>query len=188
MGHFKSNLRDLQFNLFEVFKVDERLGCELDAETARDILRELERLATGPLSESFADTDRNPPTYDPATISVTLPESFKRSYRALWDGEWYRVWLPAELGGYGAPPSLVWACAELILGSNPAAFMYMAGPNFAMIVHRNGTEEQRRWAELMIERGWGATMVLTEPDAGSDVGAGRTRAGAQPDGTWHLEG
>ena len=66
--------------------------------------------------------------------------------------------------------------------------MYMSGPGFAAIVHRNGTPEQQRWAELMIERGWGATMVLTEPDAGSDVGAGRTKAVRQEDGSWHLEG
>jgi alkylation response protein AidB-like acyl-CoA dehydrogenase len=64
----------------------------------------------------------------------------------------------------------------------------MAGPSFAAVVHRNGTEEQKHWAELMIERGWGATMVLTEPDAGSDVGAGRTKAVRRPDGSWHLEG
>ncbi len=55
-------------------------------------------------------------------------------------------------------------------------------------MHRNGTEEQKHWAELMIDRGWGATMVLTEPDAGSDVGAGRTKAVQQPDGTWHIDG
>jgi alkylation response protein AidB-like acyl-CoA dehydrogenase len=188
MGHYRSNLRDLEFNLFEVFKVDGRLSSEFDSDTVRDALKELERLAVGPLAESFADADRNPPVYDPATFSVTLPESFKRSYQALWDGEWYRVALPSELGGYGAPPSVAWACAELILGSNPAAFMYMAGPNFATVVHRNGTEQQKHWAELMIERGWGATMVLTEPDAGSDVGAGRTKAVKQADGTWHIDG
>jgi alkylation response protein AidB-like acyl-CoA dehydrogenase len=51
-----------------------------------------------------------------------------------------------------------------------------------------GTPEQKRFAEQAIEREWGATMVLTEPDAGSDVGAGRTRAIEQPDGTWHIEG
>ena len=192
MSHYRSNVRDLEFNLFEVFDVADRLGhgefAEMDADTARDTLRELERLATGPLAESFADADRNPPVYDPQTFSVTLPESFKKSYRALWDGEWYRVSLPSDLGGFGAPPSVIWACAELILGSNPAAFMYMAGPSFATIVHRNGTDEQRHWAELMIERGWGATMVLTEPDAGSDVGAGRTRAIRQADGSWHIDG
>jgi alkylation response protein AidB-like acyl-CoA dehydrogenase len=192
MSHYKSNLRDLEFNLFEVFNVEQRLGsgafAEMDADTVRTILQELERLAVGPLAEPFADADRNPPVYDPATFSVTLPESFKRSYRTLWEGEWYRIGLPVKLGGYGAPPSVAWACAELVLGSNPAAFMYMAGPQFAAIVYRNGTDEQKRWAETMIERGWGATMVLTEPDAGSDVGAGRTRAVRQDDGSWHIDG
>jgi alkylation response protein AidB-like acyl-CoA dehydrogenase len=192
MGHFRSNLRDLEFNLFEVFRVQDGLGAApfdgVDADTVRGVLTELNTLATGPLAESFADADRNPPVFDPATHSVTLPQSLKDSYRALWDGEWWRLSLPAELGGYGIPATVQWAASELILGSNPAAFMYMAGPNFAAVVHRNGTEQQKRWAELMIERGWGATMVLTEPDAGSDVGAGRTKAFQQPDGTWHLDG
>jgi alkylation response protein AidB-like acyl-CoA dehydrogenase len=192
MGHFRSNLRDLEFNLFEMFRVQDRLGDApydgIDAETVRGVLTELNAVATGPLAESFADADRNPPVFDPATHSVTLPQSLKDSYRALWDGEWWRLSLPAELGGYGIPSTVQWAASELILGANPAAFMYMAGPNFAAVVHRNGTEQQKRWAEIMIDRGWGATMVLTEPDAGSDVGAGRTKAVQQPDGTWHVEG
>ena len=66
--------------------------------------------------------------------------------------------------------------------------MYLAGPSFAAVVHRNGTDQQKHWAQLMIDRGWGATMVLTEPDAGSDVGAGRTKAVRQEDGTWHIDG
>jgi alkylation response protein AidB-like acyl-CoA dehydrogenase len=192
MGHYKSNLRDIEFNLFEVFRIDERLGSgpfeEMDPETARTTLKELDRLATGPLAESFADADRNPPVYDPATFSVTLPDSFKKSFKALWDGEWWRMGLRSELGGFGATPSLSWAAAELLLGANPPAFLYMGGPSFAQIIYDLGTEEQRAWAELMIERGWGATMVLTEPDAGSDVGAGRARAVRQDDGSWHIDG
>ncbi|PXY31549.1 acyl-CoA dehydrogenase [Prauserella muralis] len=192
MGHYKSNVRDLEFNLFEVLGVQERLGKgvleESDEETARGVLTELNNLAVGPLAESFADADRNPPVYDPKTFSATLPESFKKSYQALWDGEWWRIGLTNDLGGFGLPPTVQWAASELILGANPALFMYMAGPNFAMIVDKNGTEEQKRWARIMIERAWGATMVLTEPDAGSDVGAGRTKAVLQEDGSWHLEG
>jgi alkylation response protein AidB-like acyl-CoA dehydrogenase len=192
MGHYKSNLRDLEFNLFEVFKVQDRLGKgrfeQADEDTARGVLVELNNLATGPLGESFAEGDRVGTTFDPKTHSVTLPEGFKRSYQALWDGEWFRLGLPVELGGFGIPPSVQWTAAELILGSNPAVFMYMAGPNFATVVDRNGTEEQKHWAQIMIERGWGATMVLTEPDAGSDVGAGRTKAILQEDGSWHLDG
>jgi alkylation response protein AidB-like acyl-CoA dehydrogenase len=192
MGHYKSNVRDLEFNLFEVFSIQDRLGKgpfeQADEDTARGVLAELDHLATGPLGESFAEGDRVGTTFDPETHSVTLPAGFKKSYQALWDGEWYRLGLPTALGGFGIPPSVQWTAAELILGSNPAVFMYMAGPNFAMVVDRNGNDEQKRWARLMIERGWGATMVLTEPDAGSDVGAGRTKAVSQADGSWHLDG
>jgi alkylation response protein AidB-like acyl-CoA dehydrogenase len=192
MGHYKSNLRDLEFNLFEVFGADKALGRgpfeQMDADSARDVLREMERLCTEDLAESFVDADRHPPVYDPKTYSVTLPESFKKSYAAVMDGEWYRLSLPENLGGLGASPSIVWAASEMMLGANPAVFMYMAGGNFAAIIDRLGTPEQRKFAQTMVDRQWGATMVLTEPDAGSDVGAGRTVAHEQADGTWHIDG
>ncbi|MUL40388.1 acyl-CoA dehydrogenase [Streptomonospora sp. PA3] len=192
MTHYKSNLRDLEFNLFEVFKRQDVLGSgpfeELDEDTARTILDEVNRLATGVVAESFEDSDRNPPVFDPATSSVTLPESLKKSYRAYMDAGWYNLDLPQELGGLNAPRSLAWAAAELILGANPAVHMYAAGPGFAKVLYQEGNETQKRIAHQAIERGWGATMVLTEPDAGSDVGAGRTKAVDQGDGTWHIEG
>jgi alkylation response protein AidB-like acyl-CoA dehydrogenase len=192
MSHYKSNLQDIEFNLFEVLRRQDLLGQppypELDEETVRGILDELERLATGPLAESFADADRNPPVFDPATHSVRVPESLRKSYRAYMDAQWYRIALPAELGGTQAPRSLHWAVAELILGSNPAIWMYASGHSMALALWELGTPEQKRFAEQAIEREWGGTMVLTEPDAGSDVGAGRTRAIEQPDGTWHIEG
>ena len=192
MSHYKTNLRDLEFTLFEVLRVQERMGvgpyAEMDHDTAHDILAELDRLARGPLAESFAESDRQPPTFDPETHTVELPAAFKKSYQALWDGEWYRLDLPTELGGFGAPPSLRWAASELMLGANPAVFIYMSGPSMAYVMHRNGTAEQQRWARFMIDKGWCSTMVLTEADAGSDVGAGRTKAIQQPDGSWHLEG
>ncbi|WP_285733044.1 acyl-CoA dehydrogenase [Nocardiopsis sp. ATB16-24] len=192
MTHYKSNLRDIEFNLFEVFKRQDILGQapfeELDEETARTILDEVNRLATGVIAESFEDADRNPPVFDPKTNSVTMPESLKKSYQAYMDAGWYNLDLGQELDGLGAPRSLVWSAAELILGSNPAVHMYSAGPGFASILYSEGNEKQKEFAKLAIERGWGATMVLTEPDAGSDVGAGRTKAIDQGDGTWHIEG
>jgi alkylation response protein AidB-like acyl-CoA dehydrogenase len=192
MGHYKSNVRDLEFNLFEVFGRREILGAgpfaEVDEDVARSILEEVNRLATGVLADSFEEGDRKPPVFDPATSSVTMPEGFKKSFKALVDGGWAHLDLPAELGGPGIPRSLAWATAEMVLGANPALYMYAAGPNFAYTLWQVGTEEQKRFAELAIERNWGATMVLTEPDAGSDVGAGRTKAVRQPDGTWHIEG
>ncbi|OMQ16068.1 acyl-CoA dehydrogenase [Modestobacter sp. VKM Ac-2676] len=192
MSHYTANLRDLEFNLFEFQSTKDRFGTgpfeQMDAETARGVLAEVRRLAEGPLAASFADADRNPPVFDPATSSVTLPESFKESVRAVEAGEWWRLDLPEELGGFGAPFSLRWAAFEMILGANPAVFMYGSGATFAAILHSLGTPDQQRLAELMIEHLWGATMVLTEPDAGSDVGAGRAKAVQQPDGSWHITG
>jgi len=192
MSHYKSNVRDIEFNLFEVFGADKRMGtgpfAEMDPDTAKEILREVNKLASGPLSETLLSSDRNPPKYDPATYTVTMPEDFKASYQTLMDAGYWSLELPEHLGGQGAPPSLRWAVAELLLGANPAAFMYMAGPGFASILDALGNEDQKKMAERMIENQWGATMVLTEPDAGSDVGAGRTKAFLQDDGTWHIEG
>lgn len=192
MGHYKSNLRDIEFTLFEVLGRQSVLGtgpyAELDQDTARHILDEVERLASGALAESLLASDRTPPVFDPATHSVTMPEEFKKSFQAYMDAEWWRMDLPEELGGSVVPPSLRWAVAELILGSNPAVHMYATGPSFAHVIYRLGTEEQRKVARCMVDGRWGATMVLTEPDAGSDVGAGRTKAVQQSDGTWHIEG
>ncbi len=192
MSHYKHNLRDLEFTLFEVLGRDQVLGTgpfeEVDGETAREMLAEVARLAVEDLAPSLVDSDRNPPVFDPATHSVRLPESFRRSYQAYLDSEFWRADVPVELGGTAIPPSLRWAIAELVLGSNPSVHMYSSGFSFAKVVHTLGTEDQKRLAGHMVEKHWGATMVLTEPDAGSDVGAGRTRAVHQPDGTWHISG
>jgi alkylation response protein AidB-like acyl-CoA dehydrogenase len=192
VGHYKSNVRDQVFNLFEVFGLDKALGegtfTDLDADTATEMLGEMARLCEGPIAASFVEGDRNPPVFDPATHTVTLPESFKSSVRAFIDGGWDKVGLIEDLGGVPAPKALMWALHEHVLGANPAVWMYAGGAGFAQILHHLGTEEQKKWAVIAAERGWGSTMVLTEPDAGSDVGAGRTKAVKQQDGSWHIDG
>jgi alkylation response protein AidB-like acyl-CoA dehydrogenase len=192
MGHYKSNVRDLEFNLFESLALEKVLADDafgdLDGDSVRQMLSEAARLAEGPVAESFAESDRHPPTFDPATHVVTLPEPFKKSLDAWRGGEWFRVGLEEAVGGVPAPSMVQWAINELVLGANPAVFMYMAGPFMANILYGIGNEQQRHWASLAIDRNWGATMVLTEPDAGSDVGAGRTKAVDQGDGTWHIDG
>jgi len=192
VGHYKSNVRDQVFNLFEVFGLDEALGegsfSDLDADTATEMLGEMARLSEGPIADSFVEGDRNPPVFDPATHTVTLPESFKASVRAFIDGGWDKVGVIEDLGGVPVPKALLWALHEHVLGANPAVWMYGGGAGFAQIMYHLGTEEQKKWAVLAAERGWGSTMVLTEPDAGSDVGAGRTKAVKQDDGSWHIDG
>jgi alkylation response protein AidB-like acyl-CoA dehydrogenase len=192
MGHYKSNLRDIEFNLFEVLGRDKLYGsgpfAEMDVETAKTILSEVTRLAEQDLAVSYGEGDRTPPVFDPETGAAPLPESFKKSYAAFMDAEYWRLGLPEEIGGTTAPRSLIWSYAELILGANPAVWMYASGPAFAGVLFEEGTEAQKRIAEISVERQWASTMVLTEPDAGSDVGAGRTKAVEQEDGSWHIEG
>jgi alkylation response protein AidB-like acyl-CoA dehydrogenase len=192
MGHYKSNVRDLEFNLFEVFNVEGVLGSgaygDLDADTVRMMLAEASRLAEGPMTDTFVTSDRKPPTFDPDTHVVSLPEDFKESIRAWGEAGWLNLGLEEAVGGVPAPPMVAWAVNEFIVGALPAGFFYLAGPSFASLLSEIGNEQQKKWAALAVERDWGATMVLTEPDAGSDVGAGRAKAIEQPDGSWHIEG
>ncbi|MGA8986956.1 acyl-CoA dehydrogenase [Aeromicrobium sp.] len=192
MSHYKSNLRDVEFNLFELFNRQDILGTapfeEVDADTAKSILSEIDRISRDELATSFDDADRNPPVYDPAEKTVTMNPAFAKSYKSWMDAEWWRLQIPEELGGQVAPASLIWSSAEFVLGANPPIWMYACGPAFARIVFENGIERDKKIAQYMVDRGWGATMVLTEPDAGSDVGAGRTKAFPNEDGSWNIEG
>ena len=113
MSHYKSNLRDIEFNLFEVLGRDEILGqgpfADVDGETARSILSEVDRLAREDLAASYEDSDRNPPVFDPATGEAPIPESFKKSYQAWMDAEYWRLGIAEELGGTPAPSTINWA-------------------------------------------------------------------------------
>ncbi len=192
MSHYKSNLRDIEFNLFEVFGSDRLLGQgpfgDVDTPTARDILRQVDRMAREDLAASFSTADQNPPVFDSETHAVTMPADFARTYKAYMDAEWWRLSLPTALGGTPVPATVKWSLAELVLGANPPIHLYSTGPSFATVLWSNGTARDKLVAHHMIDRGWAATMVLTEPDAGSDVGSGRTKAHLRDDGSWHLEG
>ena len=192
MGHYIANVRDLEFNLFEVLDVGAVLGTgrysDLDEDTVRTILAESARLAEGPVAESFAFADRNPPVFDPAAHTISVPAELVKTVDAIKEAGWWRLGLPEDIGGMPAPPPLTWAVNEMIFCANPSASFFALGPVLSQAFYEEGNEEQRQWAAVGVERGWQATMVLTEPDAGSDVGAGRTKAIEQPDGTWHIEG
>ncbi|CAB5057476.1 MAG: acyl-CoA dehydrogenase [Actinobacteria bacterium] len=192
MSHYNANLRDIEFCLFDLLGREKVLGTsiysELDRDTAMGMLEEMKRLTENDLAASFVDGDRIGTDFNKATGDIKLPESFKKSYKAYVDGEWWRLDAPVELGGMKVPASVRWAIAEMVLGSNPAIHIYASGYAFAQVAHVLGTDVQKKMAKHMVDRHWGATMQLTEPDAGSDVGAGRSKAVQQPDGTWHITG
>ncbi|MFH1330043.1 MAG: acyl-CoA dehydrogenase [Actinomycetota bacterium] len=191
MSHYKSNLRDIEFNLFEAYRVQEYLGTgpfgPIDRDTAGDILRETERLSVEQLAESFAEIDHEGPKL--VDGQVILPAGVKSALDAYYEGGWDRIALPESLGGFGAPPSLRWAAQEFFSGANASVFLYVCAPLMAYVIGRLGTpEQQATWPKWLMDRRWGATMVLTEADAGSDVGAGITKALPVEGNVYHIEG
>ena len=192
MSHYRANLKDIEFCLFDLLGRDSILGksiyADLDRETATGMLEEMKRLTENDLAASFVEGDRVGAILNKATGDVTLPESFKKSYKAYIDGDWGKIDVPVELGGTLIPPSVRWAIAEMVLGSNPGVHLYSSGFAFSHVAYMLGTDYQKKIAKFMVDRAWGATMMLTEPDAGSDVGAGRSKAVKQSDGTWHITG
>jgi hypothetical protein len=191
--HFKSNLRDIFFNLFEVLDIGATtLGkgryAHLDEATAREALKGLEKLCAAELQNSFIESDRVPLELD-AEGNVTIPEGLKAHYQLFYDTGSHLLTLPEEMGGVGACPSLGWGAFELTAAANPVLAFYLFGAFAARTIGRHGTEDQKaRFLPGLIEKRWGGTMVLTEPDAGSDVGAGRTKARHVGGDVWEIEG
>ncbi|GAB4589574.1 acyl-CoA dehydrogenase [Nocardia sp. IFM 10818] len=192
MSHYKANLRDIEFNLFEVLGIDALLDQgaygDLDSETARDMLTEALRLAEGPIAASFVEGDRTPVEFDPATYSISVPPLLKKTVAAVNEAGYSGLGMPEEMGGVSAPNALIWAIQEMIVAANNSASFFNMGPLMHKVLFEQGTDEQKRWAAHAWENRWGGTMVLTEPDAGSDVGMGRTKATQQPNGDWHIDG
>lgn len=200
MSHYRSNLRDIEFNLFEVLGAGAYYGegpfASMDADQARLLISEFERFTRESMwADSFVPADREPLILSPEG-DITLPASLEQALREYYEAGWHLLPLPESLGGFGAPPSMRWIASELAAGGNATASLWPIGPLMAGIIDRVGTDGQReRFARHMVEQAWGATMVLTEPDAGSDVGAGTTRAvkvadpGADDLGSmFHLQG
>ena len=139
MSHYKSNLRDIEFNLFEVLGRDEVLGTgpfeEVDADTARVDPRR--GRPAGPRGARRVVRGRRP---QPAGLRPgdrtrrRCPSRSRRATRPGWTPSGAGSSSPAELGGQPAPRTLDWSVAELVLGANPPVWMYASGPSFATIV------------------------------------------------------
>lgn len=191
--HYKSNLRDTLFQLFEVLDIG-KTSLEkgpfsgMDESVARASLEAAERLATTELQKSFYESDQVPLELH-ENGNVKIPEGLRAHYHAFYDSESHWLGVPAHMGGMGAPLSVAWAAFEFLCGSNPALAFYLFGTFAARTIDRYGTEAQKtRFLPGLLHKRWGGSMVLTEPDAGSDVGVGRTKARKIDNELYELEG
>lgn len=192
-SHYKSNLRDIYFNLFESLDIGQNVlphapYNSLDETTLKDLLRTFEKICVEKMAASFVEGDTVPLELDNEG-NVTLPKHLKQSLIEFQGAGWHLFDLPEDLNGMGAPHAAYWSAFEMLVGANPPAAFYLFGTFVAKIVKELGTEsQQKRYLSNFVERNWGATMVLTEPDAGSDVGAGRAKARHIKDDVWEIEG
>lgn len=192
MSHFKANLRDIEFGLFEWLGVGDLLDRgvygDLDRSTVDSMLNEVLALATGPVAASYVSSDREPVGFDHTTGTVFVPEALRESVGALNDAGWSAVGMPPEMGGADVPAPLRWAIQEMLMAANRVAHFYNLGPLMHTLLFHEGTVQQRGWAVHAWKKRWGGTMALTEHDAGSDVGMCTTTASPMTDGNWHLKG
>lgn len=192
ISHFQSDLPDMEFNLFELFNLTNHLEKApeygLDKETVSSLLQEVNRLADDHLAKTFSDKSFALPQYNVTDNSVILDKELKNSFEKYLSGGWNEIGIAKELGGNPVPQLLQWALNEILVGANPALFLYITMMSFANLLVAEGNPQQREWAKYMFDKKWCATMMLTEADAGSDVGAGRTKATPREDGSWSLVG
>ena len=193
MGHFRSDLRDVEFDLFEVFRVQ-------DGPAAPDV----DTRPRHPARPARASWTASPPARSPRaspTPTATRrcstprrtpwrsPSRSRQAYRLLWDGEWWRLGLPPELGGLGVPATVQWAAAELILGANPAVFLYLGRSavrrDRAPPRHPGAAALGRADDRARLGRDDGAHRARRRLGRRRGPHAGRSQ---QPDGTWHLDG
>lgn len=191
-NHYKPNLRDLFFNLFEFLDIGRTsLGKgpfgDIDETAARQTLETFAQVCVNEIAPSFAESEHAPPTLENG--EVKLPPLLKKAIAAYYEAGMNQLELPPHLGGLGAPPSLAWSAFEMMVGASPPVAFYTLGTLVARVIDRLGTEAQKkRFLPVINDRRWIGTMVLTEPDAGSDVGAARTKARHVGGEVWEIEG
>jgi hypothetical protein len=186
--------RDLRFVLFEALEADKLSKYEkfagFDKDTYEATLELAEQLAVEQVYPANAEADKTGAKYNPETKSVTVPEGFKTAMALYRESGFSGLSNNPEDGGMGMPETIYRAVMEYFCAAGVAFSAYDTLKVGAcnLIVNWGSDELKKTYVEKMVSGQWGGTMCLTEPGAGSDVGALKTRAVKQADGTYRITG
>ncbi len=192
MGNGLVNVRDQKFILFEQIGIDKLFKSEKFGDYTLDdanmMLGEAEKLAVNVMEPTYTEGDKEGCTFVDGKVKV--PACFHDAYKKICEAGWNCAARDPEVGGQGMPLSLFTACAELFSAANYPLLMYPGLTCGAgALIEKFGTDKQRKkYMEKMYSGEFGGTMGLTEPGAGSDVGALRTKAVKQADGSYLISG
>ena len=186
--------RDVRFIMFEMLEM-EKLNRydhfkDYDRSVYEDTLNLAEKIALEQFYTSNGDGDKIGLKFDANKNEVTVPESFHKGFHAYLEAGFHSLAFPQEMGGMGLPSTVSMAAAEYFNAGNTALTMYCGAITGAIhIIQSFGSEEVKKmFVPKMMEGKWGGTMCLTEPGAGSDLGAHKTKATRQPEGTYLISG
>ncbi len=192
MTQYIADRRDIDFVLHEQFRAEDLSQndefAEFNKKTIDLILTEARNLAIKEFLPTQEVSDREGVQFEGGNVKV--PESFHRAYELLKEGEWVALTEDPDYGGQGMPRVVALATLEYFVGANFAFMMYPGLTHGAgKLVESFGTEEQKKLFQKKLYTGeWCGTMLLTEPEAGSDVGALTTTAVENDDGTYSITG
>lgn len=189
MAQLIADRRDVDFVLHEQIQmVDHDLFKEFNKKMIDMIVSEARTLAIKEILPTFKEGDEVGCTLEKGV--VTTPPSFKKAWEHYCEGEWLAMCDAPEVGGQGMPKLVGCAALEYMTGANSAFMLYYGMTHgAAKLVEAFGTKEQKKlYMKKMFSGEWGGTMLLTEPEAGSDVGALTTTATLKEDGTYSIKG
>ena len=192
MAQVIADRRDIDFVLYEQFDVEELTQHEKFAEFNKKtfdlIIKEARNLAVKEILPTFAEGDREGVRLENGQVKV--PACYHRAYKLFREGEWTAMVADPQLGGQGLPYCVSQAASEYLVGANYSFTLYgVVGHAAGELVEIYGTEDQKKlFLKKMYTGEWSGTMQLTEPQAGTDVGALTTSAVKNPDGTYSITG
>ncbi|ODU11300.1 MAG: acyl-CoA dehydrogenase [Rubrivivax sp. SCN 71-131] len=195
MPTYTPPLRDLQFVMHELLGAVDELKllprhADLDVETVNAVLAEAGKFAAEVIAPLNLSGDAEGCTLDKATHAVGTPKGFKEAYAKYVEGGWPALSCDPAYGGQGLPVLLNQCLYEMLNSANQAWAMYPGLSHGAYeALHTHGTDEQKQAYLAKLTSGeWTATMCLTEPHCGTDLGLLRTKAEPQADGSYKLSG
>ena len=189
---YKAPLKDMLFDIRHLAGIDElaRIPAFEDAgfETAQAVLEECAKFNEGVLSPLNWAGDQNPSSWNQGVVTTT--PGFKEAFKQYAEGGWQGLQHPLDFGGQGLPKTIGAACGEMLNSANMSFALcpLLTDGAIEALLTAGSDELKATYLEKLVSGQWTGTMNLTEPQAGSDLAAVRSRAEPQPDGTYKVFG
>ena len=189
---YKAPVKDMLFNIEHLARIDQVAQMpgfeDAGLETAQAVLEECARFNEEVVAPLNFEADKAPSSH--SGTSVTTSKGFKEAYKQYTEGGWQGLQHPADFGGQGLPKTIGSACGEILNSANLSFALcpLLTDGAIEALLTAGGDELKATYLEKLISGEWTGTMNLTEPQAGSDLAAVRSRAEPQPDGTYKVFG